>query len=340
MTACKEYKILDKQLKLYCGSGVRSTFFKNILAPNWWSESLANNKNLVFSLIFSVARKLGVSISFFMQEGAEFCADGVNVAYKMKSIDSFENLSGTASFLFNVAKNILSGIEKQDNIPTNALEIYKHISNKASCVDFFNLLDYCWDLKIPVLYINEIMPKSQKTTNWHKPCAVTFRYDNKYCIFLTKKNTYQAEYLFPLAHEIGHIALNHLTEDSYLFDNKIEKGSKDKNEISANDFAEKILCGENKVIFHDTYCPDSLAYDVIEKGKFFSIDPSYLALNYAFIYNKFSMAFMVLNKINQDSDKNPVSLIKSKTFQNINKDNYSEEQYNYISRVSDLQYSR
>ena len=40
MKECKEFEIFNTQLAAYCGKGVRSDFFKQVLAPSWWEKSM------------------------------------------------------------------------------------------------------------------------------------------------------------------------------------------------------------------------------------------------------------------------------------------------------------
>ena len=347
MKECKEFEIFNEQLTTYCGKGVKSDFFKKVLAPSWWEHKMAESRNLTISLAMITAKKLGVSLLSLLSSGSrDFLKDTPCAAYKMHSNDSTGKMTGTSAMLCATAKAVLSGIENQNPVENNPLEVRENILSSARYVDLYSLLDYCWSHGIPVLTMTPTVPgASASVAKWHRPDGVAIRDNGKYCIFLPSDKKFQAQHLFYLAHELGHIALGHLKKEGELIndDSITIEGAKSKGEQEANQYAISLLNGEyafkpNLV----TQWPEELARWAVAEGKEHRIDPGHLVLRNANEKSMYPLGMAALNRLNQiapEEQKNgdrPITLVKSKAYQNIDEKAYSDEQLEQIAQTIDL----
>ena len=345
MDKCKEFEMLDTQLKAYCGHGTGSLFFRHTLAPEWWSKEMAGDSSLTFSMAYVVAQRLGVPLMPLV-EGGDVTPDEMTpcMAYKKRSKDNESALDRTGAFLFQLAKTTLCGIDKQDDMPCTPEKMRDKLLDGYRKVDFQSLLDYCWSLGIPVLSISKHIPNSG--SHWHRPQAAVFKHDGKYCIFILEKSQFNAKPLFLLAHELGHIVAGHLNGDGCHLDDKVEFGEAEDHEGEANAFALKLLSGD--------YCfePCRQSYSkgiadwAIATGREHNVNPGHLILRDVFAKSQGrdkatkkrtnAIGTAALKLINQTDDTDPQRLVLIKEYENLQEDNYKDEAYEYITRGTGL----
>ena len=347
MKECKEFEIFNTQLAAYCGKGVRSDFFKQVLAPSWWEKSMEDDRDLTISLAMIVAKKLGISLLSLLTPGSnDFLKDAPCAAYKIRANDSAVTMTGTSALLCATAKAVLSGIEKQRPIENDPMIARKEILSSAKFVDLYSLLDFCWAYGIPVLTMTPTVPGASETSiaKWHRPDGIVFRHDGKYCIFLPSNKKFQAQHLFYLAHELGHVALGHLkNEGDFINDDSITIGSaQGKYEQEANQYAISLLNGN--YVFQPTLSQsiDSLVRWAIAEGREHQIDPGHLVLRNANEKSTYPLGMAALNRLNQltpneqKKGDRPITLVKSKAYQNLREEEYSDEQFEQISKTMNL----
>jgi Zn-dependent peptidase ImmA (M78 family) len=92
----------------------------------------------------------------------------------------------------------------QATVPKDPIASRVAILKKHPCVSLSALLSWCADAYIPVLHIHKLPGK--------KMTGLVVREDGRFAIVLSRKGT-PAELLFHLAHELGHIARGHLSEN-------------------------------------------------------------------------------------------------------------------------------
>ena len=347
MKECNEFKTFNDQLTAYCGKGVRSDFFKKVLAPSWWEQEMGKSRNLTISLAMIAAKTLGISLLSLLTPGSkDFLEDAPCAAYKIRANDSADTMTGTSALLYATAKAVLSGIEKQEPIDNDPMNARKEILSSAKFVDLYSLLDFCWGHGIPVLTMTPTVPGASETSmaKWHRPDGVVFRHDDKYCIFLPSNKKFQSQHLFYLAHELGHVALGHLKkEGDFINDDSITIGSaKGKWEQEANQYAISLLNGDYAFQPTDVQSSNELLRWAITEGREHQIDPGHLVLRNTNEKSTYPLGMAALNRLNQiapEEQKNgdrPITLVKSKAYQNIDNKAYSDEQFEQIIKTIDL----
>lgn len=126
-----------------------------------------------------------------------------------------------------------------------ALEIRNKILEKATKIDLNSILDFCWGNEIAVVHAKNL-PKG-------KPDGLVFAIKNSPIIFLAQNDSVSKN-TFNLAHELGHIFLEHLEGEEILQDLKIDfSSSASGKEKDANIFATELITGKKEFEFVKFY---------------------------------------------------------------------------------------
>lgn len=127
-------------------------------------------------------------------------------------------------------------------LPESAKVVREETLSKARTVDLGSLLDYCWSHGIVVLPVTRF-PRGAKKFD-----AMALFVGSRPVIALASRKTGPPWLAFPLAHDLGHIVHQHVTENSRpLTDTNLESAADDDEEKEANDFALELLGGEREL---------------------------------------------------------------------------------------------
>ncbi len=117
--------------------------------------------------------------------------------------------------------------------------------------------------------------------------ALTAQVSGRAGVLLARESLYPAVIAYYLAHEIGHLALGHVTEDTPCLvdlDDSLELGAEaDAEERSADAFALELLTGSPEPTVtteNETFSAASLANTALKAGSELQIEPGTLALCY------------------------------------------------------------
>ncbi len=252
------------------------------LLPEWWNDEVASTPSGYQGAALRLAKLFSLRYTSLMDAGpAEFSLAG-RCFKRQRHIDekSLDQASALASLS---ARLTLRAFDRHfEGQALNAADIRSHLLSRGlPWIDFKALVDYCWELGIPVIFVPSLpSPKMQ---------GLALKIDGRPAIVLTsgRKHGYL---VFDLAHELGHIALGHVSDDDWVIDEKIDAHAKSDGEqidieAEANQFALELLTGNRNTKFTAKVrlTGEQLAQHSIEYGRTNMIDPMHIALNYAFI---------------------------------------------------------
>ncbi|CAE6888741.1 Peptidase_M78 domain-containing protein [Pseudomonas marincola] len=174
----------------------------------------------------------------------------------------------------------LSALEKNYVPLPPASDIRAHLLKQGNrWVGLTQLIEYCWSCGIPILHL--ATPLLGK-----KMDGIAMSIKGRPSIVLSSKRQY-GYLLFHLAHELGHIALGHLSDNGAIVDDEIKEGNnvgeRDLQELEADRFAIELLTGNANtcIKLQRRVKAPVLARMAIEYGENNQIDPTHVLLNLA-----------------------------------------------------------
>ncbi len=255
----------------------------NAAWPDWWSNAASESTSAQTELRFSIARKLGLDPHSLLEDSQEprfIWRD--EARFKHLSGEGRLELSAITSFGTALGR-FLAASTSEAPLPTlNALELRKAILRTQPYVRLLDLLSVCWSIGIPVVHLR-VFPTLHK-----RMAAMSVQIDGRYVILMGKDSMYPPHVAFYLAHELGHVALRHLSRDSAIVDletSALAAPGEDPDEVSADRFALELLTGltEPKVLSKSrSFNVNQLAQAVLNASTELRIEPGTLALCFGY----------------------------------------------------------
>lgn len=310
----------DLRLEL-SGIGVEWKSLKQVL-PDWIDCAFQSRSGVVELKTF-LSRNAGLQLS---SEGLLTTKQLPVACFKTSSATSVEKVTAARSMATACARLIAMATKTPyTHLPEEADTFRAKVlrSSNKPWIDLPMLLNACWEHGIPVLYLPSLPVQGRKMEG-----MVTFVRERP-AIILTKKVPHPDWLLFVLAHEIGHLAKGHLTEDEgqAIVDDTVEVKSgddRDQQEEEANKFATHLLAPGGKEVNIRGRLPIAakLADKAKQYGQEHGMAPGYVILNAvhnSLINGKkpFALGQAALKLIPTDDDKCATDLCKDALRENI-----------------------
>lgn len=316
--------------------GIQPSFARKTL-PNWWDDEIATTPSGLQQAQLYLARAFNLDIVSLANPDALPAFSSENKKYKLAKNVKLSDVAISAHYATAMAKLALRGMPtEQKAVPKKATSLRDMCLRTNHCVDFEWLLDWCLDAGIPVLGIDKLPGR--------KMTGLVVRDDGRYAIVLSRKG-HPSEMLFWLAHELGHIALGHLSSDGFVAEVTIGSNLSMPVEISGGDspihdaddevaadlFAIRLLNGKDAAYgAGNRYLnAKTLAGAATALGKQEHIDPGHIILNFGHQTRKYPLAKMALNHLSVSEDGR--ALINRKLFDTLPTDFLSEDQQNLLA---------
>lgn len=218
----------------------------NAAWPTWWSDDADASSSARAELRYSIARKLGLDPHSLLEDESA-------PRFVWKDVARFKHLSGESdaekwaitSFGRALGTILLAGTNVSPLIEdASASELRAAVLTSQPYVRLVDLISICWSVGIPTIHLR-IFPWRQK-----RMVAMSVRVGGRNAILLGKDSLYPAQIAFYLAHELAHISLGHLAEESVIVDfesypNPDPPASfPDPEEAAADAFALEVLTGD------------------------------------------------------------------------------------------------
>lgn len=282
--------------------------------PDWWTqdESASSSAKTMVSLL--LARRLSLDPETLLDDNVPvgFLHTGPTKFKHMRLADGGRKQAlvafaqGVSRILFS-ATSVMSAIP----VPENPLELRDAImSGGRPFVSFGDVLAACWSLGVPVLHLRLFPAQTKGVT------AIAVRLAGRHAILVARESGYEAQYMFHVAHELGHIALGHLKNTVAIVDadpldpeNSVDELIHDDEECAADEYAQTLLSGvpnfsveraNNNAQFGTAR---ELADVAARTGAQLGIDPSHIVLSFAYSSNSWGMAMAALKHLPQQTEK-------------------------------------
>lgn len=253
------------------------------LMPEWWSPEVEGTPGAAQRAKLYLAKALSLQIRAFSEDPPRVAFDLPNEKRFKLSAKTSEDDVAVAVALAKSASRIALGSMPSDynSLPASAAQIRERIlSSGAPWVGLTQILDACWSNGIPVLHLASPLLGKKKMDG----IAMSIKGRPSIVLSNVRKHGFL---LFHLAHELGHIALGHLSENGAIVDDEIKNHESDvgrnAQEIEADRFAIELLTGnaDTRLTLPRLVQAAQLAETAIRFGQDRKIDPTHAVLNVA-----------------------------------------------------------
>lgn len=302
--------------------------------PKWWTEEAEASPSARAELRFSLARKLGLEPNSLLEDASEPRFVWKDAKFKNLSAETAQEKAALVSFGIAIGA-VLSASCRTPFVlgGTSASNLRRSIlSTKTSYVRLIDLLSTCWAVGVPVVHLR-VFPFSQK-----RMAGMAVGTRNAAAILLGKDSEFPPHIAFYLAHEIGHVALGHVPNNSAIVDleehdDKPVSGD-DEEEVAADRYALELLTGspEPAVLPESTYNASELARVSLRVSKEVGIEPGTLALCFGYSTNDWATANAAMRNIY--SERKPVwREVNRVAVSQLDTDSLPEDFRHYLSTV-------
>jgi hypothetical protein len=249
--------------------------------PAWWSDEAELSGSARTELRFSLARKLGLDPRSLLEDAEEPRFVWHDEA-RFKHLTGQGELERSALASFGIALSaVLAGAVSSEFLMTGqsasklrALALRQGLPY----VGLRDLLLLSWALGLPVVHLR-VFPGPQK-----RMAAMAVRAADRCVILLGKDSLYPPHVAFYLAHEIGHVALQHLAASPAIVDMEPDEATveaRDEEEYAADRYALELLTGRpNPIVLPKggRYSAKELGRVALSASADLHIEPGTLAL--------------------------------------------------------------
>jgi IrrE N-terminal-like domain len=258
--------------------GYNQKYIHSVL-PDWWDDEIAETPAGFQQASLILGQRFGVRAeSLWTTNARPELKLPQGIQFKRRDNVVTIDLTIACAVAYTLARIVSKAFPSKSlsSHYSDAGELRKQLLRDQNKITFECILKYCLEIGIPVIHLHHLPSRAKKME------GMTFEYDTQPIIILTR-NRPHGYMLFDLAHELGHISLDHVSAENTIIDQKIDPDSDDAKEREANRFALELLTGhpECKIVpTGKNLNANELANASIRFGEQYSIDPLHIALNY------------------------------------------------------------
>lgn len=208
--------------------------------PEWWSAEAEDSLSAATELRYTLARRLGIAPSSLFDGPPRFVWKD-EARFKNLGTANDHEAAVLASFAVSVGRCAISATPLSSLGPEgiSASELRASILATSAFVGLDQLLATAWGLGIPVLHL-AVFPLAQKRMH-----AVSARVSARYALLIGRESKFASQVAYYVAHELGHVALQHVADHAALLDvdDPLRATEVDEEEDAADRFALELLTG-------------------------------------------------------------------------------------------------
>jgi len=319
--------------------GYAEKFIRKSVLPEWWDDRDSDDPTDIMRFTTIVSRNLGLDLHSLMDKRQTVKPNSkLTGKFKMaRNLEASEVINAQI-IASSVAKYIVRACKcDYKGTPETGKVVNDTILSKYHHVELMNLVDYCWSIGIPVIYIKGF---DKKYSNMD---GMALYVEGRPAIILNKhKQKKEPWYLFTLAHELAHIIAGHVNEETTaIVDNLYHDADKIQSdeEFDANDIATEIITGNRYKSFHQyrrVLTAEKLANFANSVCEIEEVSPGFVVLNYAKVmtskqFNAYPTAQKALGIM--DVKEIDPSLLSSILYSNIDTEEIPEESQRFITSM-------
>ena len=309
------------------------------LLPEWWDPQVEKAPSGASELAMLLGRRLSLDVVALMNGQLSPKGAMASVAFKHRAGLDPHSLAAASAIASSLAQTVLAALPSGSRrLPSRARELSEAATNGGRhMLGFDSLLTLCWDHGIPVI------PLPNLPVGVRKMDGAALQIGERPVIVLAKKKSSRAWLSFILAHEIGHIALGHLTPGSIIVDISLQEGATyatddqgDRQEAEADAFALEAMGGEaveaEVAQWAAQLAPVELAVKARTAAKTHNVEPGHFILRHAFIHRRWPDAVTALRFISEDL--NPEASLLQEFEKRLDMSAVSDDMQDLVSQIT------
>jgi IrrE N-terminal-like domain len=326
MTQTLSMSTLYKKLSVL---GLSESYVRNSALPSWWDDELNNKPTAVLEGAGHISKRLHLDLESLLKDDQKVRFNPLpKTKFKYHSQTGSDIPSTSHQLASRVAELVAYGVQKLFiPILSDANQIRAEILQSFPQINLKSILNYCWQHGIAVVYFNDYPENTRKITG-----MIQWQCDRP-VIVLSHNRTHPAWLAFHLAHELAHLALNHVQE-GILVDDDIKQDSGDHEENEANRFAVELLvngfdhCFKDKRIYNSNQLKNKIV-ELLQPDP--TVDPCLIAFNYAWHTKYFGLSNEAVKSLNPSEDGNKI--INQFLESHLDWENLSEDNSDHLDKI-------
>ena len=322
----------DRMKQLYkrlASAGFSMAFIRKRVLPEAWDDRLASDDTHYHNLLDFLSRNLAMNRESLEDTSHPVSFDRSRTRF-FKGPDVTEESDAGLQLIQGVTRIALSGILPSPRVNLlSASAVRRRILELGQpWVGFRSLLSFCWSSRIPVIHIQNLPTQSRRMR------GIAVELEDQNAIVLCQKYQYPARHLVPLAHELGHLAGQHMDFIGLLATTAEELLFNDRTEAEAHRYATELLTGGQVIPpnYQHYRRPQDLVEAIYEQGRVWKIDPGYLAVRRAGDTGDWREASIVLSMI--EGESNALALINAEVKKHINGAGISAASRSFFTNIT------
>ena len=215
--------------------------------PEWWVAEDNESPSARAMASMLLARRLNLDPTTLLDDEVPvgFLHTGVSKFKHMRLAEGARR-DALVGFATGVSRIVLSMAEAvpDHEVPADPLTLRRALIHGRPYVSFGDVITACWSLGVPVLHLRVFPAQTKGVT------AIAVKLGGRHAILVARESGVDAQYMFHVAHELGHIALGHLGDGGAIVDadpndsaNNPDELVDDAEERSADAYAQTLLTG-------------------------------------------------------------------------------------------------
>lgn len=250
--------------------------FLEAIVPAWWTPEAEASPNGLQHLKLLLAQYLGLDMAVLLRDGQVKPVAPSGMSFKRSSdLQHVKPPDPNLAYFSRIVKSLAATVGPSLQVPTAASAMHEEIlATGARCVTLAAILEYCWSRNIAVVHVDNF-PVEKKGLD-----ALVYRVKDRFVIIVARAIDAHASARasFIIAHELGHIALGHVLENTGIIDDPNEEERHRDDEAAADAFAAEALSGGR---YKPTWRRGAIRADTLAEraevyGKRWNIDPGVL----------------------------------------------------------------
>ena len=225
-------------------AGFKKDFVRWAMLPDWWDESCEQDPALLPDVEFRVARFLGAQVSAVRDPACALAPPAYPGAQLRRVRDvNRDRLAPAIHTAIQVASAVVRSLRAAVSAaampPADGLVWRQQIRRGGTAIKLSDVLDDLWQRGIPVVTLDLMpVPSFQGLA-----CIV----EGRPVVLLGHKHDEPGRVAFFIAHEVGHISAGDCTEAQPVVDEDEEVADDGDIERRADQYASRVLVGEDAV---------------------------------------------------------------------------------------------